>query len=238
MPNSDEQLTQEVVVEFCREFLDHPYLCYTEHGQHARFFHNLYARIPANLRYRYVNGFKMCRVQKEYPTHAKLIRPRRQHWDVALIDATAEPPNCECPYDHLPLATVVEFGLNCNQKHIEDDIARLSHPDANIVQKAFIVHLFRLSPKEGKVSARDWSPNSGRLKAREEILPILKNPIVEIYLGVVDSTSTNDGGLWHITTEGIKPIITSRSSEEGPTFPEDQGGECMPGCAHCHTTLS
>jgi hypothetical protein len=39
MPTNNEavNLTRTELVAFCEEFLEHPYLSYTEHGQHYRF---------------------------------------------------------------------------------------------------------------------------------------------------------------------------------------------------------
>jgi hypothetical protein len=43
MPDIDlATLTKEILVEFCKDFIDHPYRCYTEHGLHALFYTKLY----------------------------------------------------------------------------------------------------------------------------------------------------------------------------------------------------
>jgi len=99
MPTNDEaaNLTRTELVAFCKEFLDYPYLCYTEHGQHCRFAARLYEVIPAGERYQTLGGHRMCRVQKEYPTHMHLGKSRRPHWDMSLIAKAAEPPRCQWP---------------------------------------------------------------------------------------------------------------------------------------------
>ncbi len=180
----------------------HSYLCYTEHGQHYRFASRLYQAIPEDERYQTIGGIRICRVQKEYPTHKDLSKSRRQHWDVSLIAKANELPLFQHPCDHFPLATVVEFGLNSDLKHLQNDIKRLAHADSN-VHKGFAAHLFRLSAVNERPSARDWSPRSGRLHATDAIQPLLRGTTVEVYLGVFDSTNTIQTGLWRITANEI-----------------------------------
>ena len=81
MPTETAELTEATLVEFCKEFVEHPYLCYTEHGLHALFFARLYAALPPDERYLEFAGKRVSVVQKEYPTHHHLDRPRRQNWD-------------------------------------------------------------------------------------------------------------------------------------------------------------
>jgi hypothetical protein len=50
MPADTAELTESTLVEFCKEFVEHPYLCYTEHGLHALFFARLYERLPSPMR--------------------------------------------------------------------------------------------------------------------------------------------------------------------------------------------
>ncbi len=222
MPTNDEatNLTRKELIAFCEEFLEHPYLCYTEHGQHCRFASRLYQAIPVGERYQTIGGLRMCRVQKEYPTHKDLSKPRRQHWDVSLIAKADEPPHCPA-YDHLPLATVVEFGLNCDLDHLKDDIKRLAHPDSNVLQ-AFVAHLFRLSAPRERPSARDLSPHSGRLHATDVIQPLLLGTTVEDYLGVFDRTNTKPTGLWRITASDIVTLAPAGLPPEAASLPENQ----------------
>jgi hypothetical protein len=223
MPTNHEAvtLTRTELIAFCEEFLAHPYLCYTEHGQHCRFASRLYQAIPAGERYQTLGGLRMCRVQKEYPTHKDLSKSRRQHWDVSLIAKAAELPRCQWPHDHLPLATVVEFGLNCDLDHLQDDIQRLSHRDSNVHQ-GFAAHLFRLSAPRERPSARDWSPNSRLLHAKEVIQPRLADTMIEVYLGVFDPTNTNPNGLWRITASKIVTLTSAGLPPEAASLPEDQ----------------
>jgi hypothetical protein len=226
MPTNDEALDlfRTELVAFCKEFLAHPYLCYTEHGQHCRFATRLYQAIPAGERYQILGGLRMCRVQKEYPTHRDLSRSRRQHWDVSLIAKSAELPRCRFPYDHLPLAAVVEFGLNCKLNHLRDDIQRLSHPDSNVHQ-GFAAHLFRLSEARERPSARDWSPRSRQLHATDVIKPLLDKTTIEVYLGVSDPTNTNPSGLWRITGSEIVTLTPPGLPPEAVSLPADQTGK-------------
>lgn len=208
MPTTDEavDLTRRELEKFCKEYLEHPYLCYTEHGQHTRFAGQLYNAIREDERYDVVNGHRICRVQKEYPTNGKLIRPRRQHWDVSLLARTSDAQEFTFHYDHLPLATVVEFGLNAWKKHLKDDIERLSHSDSNVHQ-GFIAHLYRLSDAGTRPSRRDQSPNSTSILTAEEIQDLLKVKNIEVYLGVYDSTGHNATGLWKITASEAIQLV-------------------------------
>jgi len=64
-----------------------------------------------------------------------LGKPQRQHWDIALIQSPPQHNHFSniSTYDYLKLAAVVEFGLNENIVHLQDDIERLSHARANVV---------------------------------------------------------------------------------------------------------
>jgi len=171
----------KVLEEFLREFVKDPYLCYTEHGLHALFFQRLYAGIdPPTFSFTpptYGRSFEVCRIQKEYRTAEDLELTQRQHWDIAVIGDRENDAN----YDSLPLAAVVEFGLNARLDHLVDDILRVRHKDAN-THKAYIVHLYRLSDpsKNARISAaRDWSRNyedikgEGRLEELTEKISVL-----------------------------------------------------------------
>ena len=191
-------LVREAILSFCREFIEYPYLCYTEHGQHARFYRQLYQSIPEETRYLDWEGHKTCVIQKEYPTAGKLGKPQRQHWDIAVLQSPAESIT-EGPgaFDYLRLGAVVEFALNEGEEHLIDDIERLSHTDANLAQ-GFIVHLYRLSQPGSPISGRDWSPNSAQVLTAENIRWLSIDKPVEIYLAVSDSTNTHTNGIWRI----------------------------------------
>src|SRR6266700_4198811 len=130
MPNAVE-VTRDTIVAFCQEFIRRPYLCYTEHGHHARCFTQLYNRLRPEDRYTWCNGQELCVLQKEYPTATNLGKSRRQHWDIALIRTPIVAPQRPMAFDYLPLAAAIEFGLNCGSDHLQDDIARLCHPEAS-----------------------------------------------------------------------------------------------------------
>jgi hypothetical protein len=200
------EVTRRTLLDFCKEFIARPYLCYTEHGLHALFFSRLYHALPEDSRYTACNGQELCVIQKEYPTAHNLGKSRRQHWDISLIKTPVVPPARPNAYDYLPLAAVVEFGLNCPSDHLEDDITRLCHPEA-IVDRRFVVHLYRLSSVTGKVSGRDWSPESTILCSRDSIQVVLRNRPVEVFFGVVDATGANQSGLWGITGNGIEQVV-------------------------------
>jgi hypothetical protein len=119
------------------------------------------------------------------------------------------------------LATVVEFGLNCDLNHLQDDIQRLSHPDSNVHQ-GFAAHLFRLSESRSRPSARDWSPHSDRLHATDVIQPLLVGTTIEVYLGVFDPTNKNPTGLWRITASEIVTLAPAGLPPEAASVPDDQ----------------
>lgn len=53
------EMVRETILSFCREFVESPYLYYTEHGQHARFYHQVYQSISEEKRYLEWNGQKV-----------------------------------------------------------------------------------------------------------------------------------------------------------------------------------
>ncbi len=203
------QITRSTLIDFCLDFLKHPYLCYTEHGMHALFFTRLYGALAAEDRYSELLGQQFCVVQKEYPTAGNLGRSRRQHWDVSVIRRPVVAPVRTSAFDYLPLAAVVEFGLNCDSNHLVDDIQRLSHPDSN-VQNGFVVHLYRLSNSKEKFSGRDLSPDTTILFDKQSVQTVLNNykepPWLEVLYGIADSTKAYKSGLWSITKQGVKDI--------------------------------
>jgi hypothetical protein len=198
-------VVRRVVRQFCLEFVEHPYLCYTEHGLHALLFSRIYDALPRSQRYTYWGGHKVCVVQKEYPTADALDKSKRQNWDVAVIQT---PPisvagEGQPSYDYLKLAAVVEFGMNETADHLQDDIDRLCHEKAHVDQ-GFIVHLYRLGESGAKVSGRDWSASSKRILSKEEAAKMGKGRPVEILYGLAGSVGTHEPGAWLI--EGGKPL--------------------------------
>jgi hypothetical protein len=81
---------RKTIIEFCLNFATQPYLCYTEHGQHALFYSMLYNKIPEEQRYVTYKSHKICALQKEYPTAGLLGKLKRQHWDIAIIKTPVE----------------------------------------------------------------------------------------------------------------------------------------------------
>lgn len=202
-------ITASVIEEYCRTFLRNPYWCYTEHGIHAQFYTMLLSELPVGeVNY---SGQQVCRVQKEYPTAAKLKKSRRQHWDIAVLDVAADPvPGKHPAYDHLKLDCVVEFGLNEKPEHLEDDIRRVSHPES-ATANAFVVHLYRLSWP--LFSKRDRSDRSTAILSAQVIQDLLlKNQHpdsvvpVSIYLARADRIDRRNSGIWRINTQGTTPL--------------------------------
>lgn len=197
------QIIRKVIVDFCNEFVKFPYLCYTEHGLHARFYCSLLNALPADQRYVNWEGKRICVIQKEYPTADVLGKHQRQHWDIAVIQSPPSSIHGKSPaYDYLTLNSVVEFGLNANEDHLVDDINRLCHPNSNVINK-FIVHLYRLSYG---TCGRDWSPDSSQLLNCQEVSELVQNKDVEVYLGLFDSTGQFQSGVWQIEKNKITAL--------------------------------
>ncbi len=194
-------ILENTIEAFCLRFLDEPYLCYTEHGLHALFSTWLYNALPPEQRYTDWYGRKLCVVQKEYPTAGALDKPRRQHWDIAVIQT---PPQCwankQPAYDYLRLAAIVEFGLNEARAHLEDDIARISHADAN-ADKGYAIHLYRLSKPGEKFSGRDWSSKSAQICTPADVRQLVGGKSVTVYYGVWDGSGKHKTELWRIDAE-------------------------------------
>jgi hypothetical protein len=200
------ELTHLTLIAFCKEFIDNPYLCYTEHGLHALFFTRLYNAFPEDSRYFYYPGSrkKVCVIQKEYPTHHNLGGPRRQNWDISVICPPDKKPDHKHPYDHFPLAAVVEFSMNYDEKHVKSDIRRLSHKCANVGLR-LVAHLYRLG-REGRISSRVRSTDSKRIYKKEEIKELLNSNEVVVYYGVADESGERPSELWKLTATGEEKL--------------------------------
>lgn len=195
------EIIRKTINEFCQEFVRNPYLCYTEHGQHALFYSMLYAAIPDKQKFIFWDNQKICVIQKEYPTAATLDKPQRQHWDIAVLKSPPESlRNGPGSYDYLKLFAVVEFGLNESEEHLQDDINRLCHQDSNI-ENRFIIHLYRLSKGGVKFSGRDWSPESPRIKKMHEVKEMANGKPIEIFYGLADSTGLYTSGICDLKNE-------------------------------------
>jgi hypothetical protein len=189
---------RNTIIEFCRIFVLHPYLCYTEHGLHALFYTKLYNNLPEEQRYITYKNQKVCVIQKEYPTAGKLGKPKRQHWDIAILNPEQEDTyTAGCSYDYLKLLAAIEFGMNESREHLEDDIKRLCHDEANLEHR-FIVLLYRLSKSGKRFSNRDWSSSSPRIMTTEDVRHLSVGKPVEIFLGLCDSTGIHANGVWNI----------------------------------------
>ena len=200
-------LVQQIAKQFTLEFIANPYLCYTEHGQHALFYTMLFNAMPSKQRYTKWGSNKICVIQKEYPTAGKLGKPQRQHWDIAVIKT---PPSStieggSLSYDYLRLAAVVEFGMNEAEEHLVDDIERICHVQANL-ELGIIIHIYRLSAPGAKISNRDWSPNSPRILPKEQVSKLITGKPVEVYYGLHDSTGLHETGAWLLSGCEIIPL--------------------------------
>ena len=200
------ELIRETINEFCLEFVHNPYLCYTEHGQHALFYSMLFNALPEQEHYLDWQNQKVCVLQKEYPTAGKLGKPQRQHWDIAILKAPPESVGTKSSYDYLKLFAAVEFGMNEAEKHLKEDIRRLCHDDAN-VEHRFIVHLYRLSESGNPFSGRDWSPKSPRILTVEKALELVMGKSVEIFYAIADRTSVHQSGVWNIKDGVVAQMI-------------------------------
>ena len=198
----------QIVKQFTLDFVNNPYLCYTEHGQHALFFSMLYNAIPDNKLFTTWNNQKVCIIQKEYPTAGKLGKPQRQHWDIALIKSppTSINEGSLKSFDYLKLSAVVEFGMNEREEHLIDDIERLCHIDSN-VEQGILIHLYRLSKPGAHFSGRDWSSNYRQIISKERVAEISLNKPVDIYYGMHDITNKYESGAWMIRKGKVHPLV-------------------------------
>ena len=220
------EIIRQTITYFCKEFIDHPYLCYTEHGQHALFYSKLYAALPEGQRYITCQQQKVCTIQKEYPTAAKLGKPRRQHWDIAVLQEGA------AQYDYINLLAAIEFGMNEAEEHLLEDIRRLDHSESN-VENGFVVHLYRLSQSGQQFSGRDWSPGSSQILTREQVREISERTSVEIYYGMADSTGTYENGIWLIKNGQISKLSTAMRSMSKPGMSWEQLNSNITSCHLC-----
>ena len=199
------ELIRRTITEFCLEFVRNPYLCYTEHGQHALFYSMLYNMLPEQQRDIIWENQKVGVLQKEYPMAGILGKPQRQHWDIAVLKSPPESIKETGGYDYLKLSAVIEFGMNEPIGHLKDDIARICHEEANL-EHAFIIHLYRLSESGSLFSSRDWSSKSPRILTIEDVRRLSVGEPVEIFYGLADCTGVYQSGVWSIKNGAVAPI--------------------------------
>lgn len=170
----NQDIFRDTLEEFLREFVENPYLCYTEHGQHALFFARLFQKLPKKYAAFPFDGrtFETCLVQKEYPTATKVGKDsKRQHWDISLLKVGEDVlqrnqlsiSRRKEPLDDLELTAVAEFGMNTQIEHLIDDYLRVSHPSVSITDR-YVVQFYRISESNNKISGRDWSIKSQDIK--------------------------------------------------------------------------
>lgn len=202
------EVVRQAVIDFAYQFIKSPYLCYTEHGLHALFYSQLFNNIPPEKRFVQWQGEKVCVVQKEYPTFGNLGKPKRQHWDVAVIKDPAEcrPGVLHHLYDYLSLVAVVEFGLNVGESHLIDDIERLTHADSN-VENRFIVNLYRLSRSGHLFSGRDLSSVSAQVMSMQRVAQLINGKEIEIVQGIYDSSGRYPCSLYHFRDTVVTSLV-------------------------------
>ncbi len=198
---------KEVLVKFTLEFVQAPYLCYTEHGLHARFYSQLYNDLSEEQLYFFLDGKKVCVIQKEYPTATNLGRSKRQHRDISMIKKPAGSSKSipDQSYDFFKLSAVVEFGMNASVDHLEDDIDRLCHPDAN-VESRFLVHLYRLGKPGNRFCRRDLSNRSRSMISIKDAALLTIDKPVEIFYGIYDNANIESSGVWHLQNGSINKL--------------------------------
>ena len=188
-------IARNVASSFTAEFVQHPYLCYTEHGQHAYFYQLLYDSIPADQRLTTFKGQKVCVIQKEYPTPTNLGKSQRQHWDISIIKSPTETLSPESiPYDFLRLDVVIEFGMNADLDHLPEDIRRMTHESSNI-GNMIAIHLYRLGEAADKLSRRDISQNSALIATFEQCIEWVGDNSIDLYYAVYNPNGTSQA--WH-----------------------------------------
>ena len=73
----------------------------------------LYNALPEEDCYFTLNEKKICVIQKEYRMADPCGKPKKQHWDISIIDSSAiNNTGRSIPYDDLPLNSAIEFGMN------------------------------------------------------------------------------------------------------------------------------
>lgn len=179
--------------EFCERFMKEPYLCYTEHGQHALFFSHVYeklkekealcATLDLECEGEGPQSIEICVLQKEYPTAGLLeAGTRRQHWDISVLKSDKhrklESKCKENPVDFIELDAVAEFGLNASKAHLLQDVKRLVNDQSQVNHK-FVFHLFRLSPHSERPSRRDRAPSTSYFLTCDEAESVVRNALEE-----------------------------------------------------------
>jgi len=204
LPRTGE-LVEHAIEDFCLGFLESPYLCYTEHGLHAMFYHRLMDALPNKRKYMRVDGREICTVQKEYKMGNKVGKSRKAHWDIAVLEEN-QSADRENWYDLLGLNSVVEFGLNAQEGHLEDDVKRLSHGESG-VQNRFIVHLYRYSKS---ITKRDWQNEHEAFISPEEIDAKIREhgSRVVAYFALVDDTDGSKQGPWRIDGKSAPSLVS------------------------------
>ncbi len=217
---NDVELVRETIIEFCNEFIDEPYLCYTEHGLHALFYTRLLEKLKGqDLHFLTWKGKKVYTIQKEYRTATELGKTKRQNWDISVIKKPPTSNIKETSYDYLELSVAIEFGLNEDIQHFKEDIRRLGHGDANIIDTAFVVHLIRLFEPKNRISNRDITKTNKNYQEFTNIIQNYKKEFdkdtfdiqnrdinIEIYYAIAGKHEDKKIGGWCIKDLNIEKI--------------------------------
>jgi hypothetical protein len=146
---------------------------------------------------------------------ANLGKPRRQHWDIAMIKTPPESRVSDraLSYGYLKLTAAVEFGMNEAEEHLIEDIERLCHPDSN-VEQGFIIHLYRLSRPGGRCSNRDWSSRSRLILSKEDVAELARNQPVGVYCGIHDGAGKCASGAWPLNHGEIDSLRQAQQQDD------------------------
>jgi hypothetical protein len=188
---STAEVVRCALEDFLTDFLESPYLCYTEHGMHALFYHRLMNSLPNESLHIRVGGRDVCAVQKEYRMGSDVGKSRKAHWDIAVLEKS-QSAESENWYDNLRLNSVAEFGLNSDGGHFEDDVERLSHELSGVLN-CFIVNLYRYSKS---LTGRDWQNEHEAFVSPIEMNNTIRkhgNKVVAYFAMVDDTTGRRDG---------------------------------------------
>lgn len=93
--------------------------------------------------------------------------------------------------------------MNEAADHLEDDIERLCHPDANL-EHTFILHLYRFSEGGKQFSGRDWSPNSPKIVTLDVVKKLSDGRSTDIYHGTADNTKRLETGVWPVNDGSVQ----------------------------------
>lgn len=205
-----ETLTVEAtILEFCREFVKNPYLCYTEEGLHALFSNRLISKVSRDEdKYGMLAGKKVSLLQNEYPSAQPFNDNKRGHWDIALLKSPLTPIGARIPqFDYLEVDSAVEFALNMGAAHLRKDIARLCPIEPGMdshVKNKYVVHLYRLMKLgSSRFSNKDMSAKNKEYISENGVLTEIDGSDVVVYYARVTKDDESMNTIFRIDRTGI-----------------------------------